>query len=233
MNDVPEIASKFHLERMINNRDYSVLINYNTPTRVFSSEHANQTFSHDLFLLEIRSVLLSCIYYSAYMVKEFNAQNIKSISFEVNGLNPDDKYLKLDELDLHLKRLKNLYMQLDSKPPVPVPKSIFGSFFGSKLFGLEKSKNMLIIIINFIELILMLGLDVRNNSAYSNDEWMNKLKTNASELTNGLEKVIVFYQCIISKTTTEVDSSLKLEGRKEVLEILTNIIDVSIIINKK
>lgn len=233
MDDVPEIASKFHLERMINNRDYSVLINYNPPTRVFTSEHSNQTFSHDLFLLEIRAVLLSCIYYSAYMVKEFSAQNVKSTSSEVNGLNTDDKYLKLDELGLHLKRLKNLYLQLESKPPVPVPKCIFGSFFGSKLFGLEKSKNMLIIILNFIEFILMLGLDVRNNSAYSNDEWMNKLKTNASELTNGLEKVIVFCQCIISKTTIEVDSSLKLEGRKEVLEILTNTIDVSIIINKK
>lgn len=228
MNDVPEIASKSHLGKMVNNRDYSVLINYNPPTRCLTLEHSNQTFLHDLRLLEIRTVLLSCIYYSAHMVKQMGAQNIKSISSEVNGFNHDEESLKLeylDLLDLNLGNLKYLYTQLESDPPTSVPINVFGSFFGSKLFGLEKSKIMLTIIINFIELIKTMGSNVKNSACM--DEWTNKMKINATDLSNGFEKAIDFCQCIVSKTIDVNDPSLKLEGRKEVLEILTNMIEVS------
>ncbi|XP_025410683.1 N-alpha-acetyltransferase 25, NatB auxiliary subunit, partial [Sipha flava] len=226
MNDVPEIASKCHLGKMINNRDYSVLINYNPPSRCLTLEHSNQTFLHDLRLLEIRAVLLSCIYYSAQMVKQMGTQNIKSISSEVNGFSHDEESLKLEYLDLlnlNLGNLKYLYTQLENDPPTSVPISVFGSFFGSKLFGLEKSKIMLTIIINFIELIKTMGSNVKNSVCM--DEWTNKMKVNASDLKNGFEKAIDFCQCIISKTINVNDSSLKLEGRKEVLEILTNMIE--------
>jgi len=228
MNDVPEIASKSQLKKMINNRDYSVLINYNPPTRCLTTEHANQIFSHDLRLLEIRAVLLSCIYYSAKMLKQFSAQNIRSTS-ELNEINPDDESLNsdgLEQLDFHLKSLINLNTQLESDPPIPVPNNVFGSFFGSKLFGLNKSKSMLSIVINFIELIQTIGSDVKN-SVSSDDEWTTKMKTNANELTIAFEKSIANCKLVISKTINEIDSSLKLEGRKEVLEILTNMIDVS------
>jgi len=228
MNDVPEIASKSQLKKMINNRDYSVLINYNPPSRCLTKEHSNQIFSHDLRLLEIRAVLLSCIYYSARMIKQFSAQNMRSTS-EVNGLNPDDESLNsknLDQLDFHLKSLKNLNTQLESDPPVPVPNNVFGSFFGSKLFGLNKCKSMLTIVINFIEIIHTIGSDV-NNSVSTDDEWTTKMKIYANNLTIGFEKSISYCNYIISKTINDIDSSLKLEGRKEVLEILTNMIDVS------
>jgi len=231
MNDVPEIASKSQLKKMINNRDYSVLINYNPPTRCLTTEHANQIFSHDLRLLEIRAVLLSCIYYSARMLKQFSAQNIRSTS-EVNELNPDDDYLNSndsEQLDFYLKSLKNLNIQLESDPPVPVPNNVFGSFFGSKLFGLNKSKLMLTIVINFVELVRTIGSDVKN-CVPTDDEWITKMKTNANDLTIAFEKSITNCKLVISKTINEVDSSLKLEGRKEVLEILTNMIDVSSII---
>lgn len=231
MNDVPEIASKSQLKKMINNRDYSVLINYNPPTRCLTTEHANQIFSHDLRLLEIRAVLLSCIYYSARMLKQFIAQNIRSTS-EANELNPDDEYLNsddLEQLDFHLKSLKNLNIQLESDPPVPVPNNVFGSFFGSKLFGLDKSKPMLTIVINFVELIQTIGSDVKN-CVPTDNEWTTKMKTNANDLTIAFEKSITNCKLVISKTINEVDSSLKLEGRKEVLEILTNMIDVRSII---
>lgn len=231
MNDVPEIASKSQLKKMINNRDYSVLINYNPPTRCLTTEHANQIFSHDLRLLEIRAVLLSCIYYSARMLKQFSARNIRSTS-EVNEINPDDESLNsdgLEQLDFHLKSLINLNSQLESDPPMPVPNNVFGSFFGSKLFGLNKSKYMLNIVINFIELIQTIGSDVKN-SVSPDDEWTSKMKINANELTIAFEKSITYCNSIISKTINEIDSSLKLEGRKEVLEILTNMIDVSSII---
>ncbi|XP_003240397.1 N-alpha-acetyltransferase 25, NatB auxiliary subunit [Acyrthosiphon pisum] len=226
MNDVPEIASKSQLKKMINNRDYSVLINYNPPTRCLTTEHANQIFSHDLRLLEIRAVLLSCIYYSARMLKQFSTQNIRSTS-EVNELNPDDENLNsddLEQLDFHLKSLKNLNIQLESDPPVPVPNNVFGSFFGSKLFGLDKSKPMLTIVINFVELIQTIGSDVKN-CVPTDDEWTTKMKTNANDLTIAFEKSITDCKLVISKTINELDSSLKLEGRKEVLEILTNMID--------
>jgi len=231
MNDVPEIASKSQLKKMINNRDYSVLINYNPPARCLTTEHANIIFSHDLRLLEIRAVLLSCIYYSARMLKQFSAQNIRSTS-EVNEPNPDDEYLNsndLEQLDFHLKSLKNLNTQLESDPPVPVPNNVFGSFFGSKIFGLDKSKSMLTIVINFVELIQTIGSDVKN-SVPTDDEWTTKMKTNANDLTIAFEKSITYCKLVISKTINEIDSSLKLEGRKEVLEILTNMIDVSSII---
>jgi len=231
MNDVPEIASKSQLKRMINNRDYSVLINYNPPTRCLTTEHANQIFSHDLRFLEIRAVLLSCIYYSARMLKQFSVQNVMATS-EVNKLNPDDKSLNsndLEQLDFHLKSLINLNTQLENDPPVPVPNNVFGSFFGSKLFGLNKSKSMLTIAINFIELIQTIGSDVKN-SVSMGDEWTVKMKANANELTIAFEKSITYCKLVISKTIDEIDSSLKLEGRKEVLEILTNMIDVSSII---
>lgn len=231
MNDVPEIASKSQLKKMINNRDYSVLINYNPPARCLTTEHANQIFAHDLRLLEIRAVLLSCVYYSARMLKQFSAQNIRSTS-EVNELNPGDEYLNsddLEQLDFHLKSLKNLNIQLESDPPVPVPNNVFGSFFGSKLFGLDKSKSMLTIVINFIELIKAIGSDVKNSISTDN-EWTTKMKTNANDLTIAFEKSITYCKLVISKTVNEIDSSLKLEGRKEVLEILTNMIDVSSII---
>lgn len=227
MNGVPEIASKSHLKKMINNRDYSVLINYCPPDRCLTSEHSNQTYSHDLRLLEIRAVILSCIYYSACMVKEFSAQDIKSVScveneHKLNDELPRSEYL--DELNLHLEKLKNLHTQLECNPPVPISKRIFGSFFGSKLFSLDKS--MLNIIINFIDLIQTMGSTIKNPVCIE-DEWSNKMKDNATELTNGFEKTIAYCQCVISKTINDVDSSLKLEGRKEVLEILTNLIDVS------
>jgi len=231
MNDVPEIASKSQLKKMINNRDYSVLINYNPPTRCLTTEHANQIFSHDLRLLEIRAVLLSCIYYSARMLKQFSAQNIRSTS-EVNELNPDDDHLNSndsEQLDFYLKSLKNLNIQLESDPPVPVPNNVFGSFFGSKLFGLNKSKLMLTIVINFVELVRTIGSDVKN-CVPTDDEWITKMKTNANDLTIAFEKSITNCKLVISKTINEVDSSLKLEGRKEVLEILTNMIDVSSVI---
>lgn len=228
MNDVPEIASKSQLKKMINNRDYSVLINYNPPTRCLTTEHANQIFAHDLRLLEIRAVLLSCVFYSARMLKQFSTRNIRSTS-EVNELNPGDEYLNsddLEQLDFHLKSLKNLNIQLESDPPVPVPNNVFGSFFGSKLFGLDKSKSMLTIVINFIELIKAIGSDVKNSISTDN-EWTTKMKTNANDLTITFEKSITYCKLVISKTVNEIDSSLKLEGRKEVLEILTNMIDVS------
>jgi len=231
MNGVPEIASKSQLKKMINNRDYSVLINYNPPTRCLTTEHSNQIFSHDLRLLEIRAVLLSCIYYSARMIKQSSAQNIKTTS-EVNGLNPDDESLNsndIDQLDLHLKTLKTLSVQLESDPPVPVPNSVFGSFFGSKLFGFDKSKTMLTIVINFIEFIQTIGSDVKT-SVSTDDEWTAKMKTNANELTIAFDKSITYCKFVISKAINEIDSSLKLEGRKEVLEILTNMIDVRNII---
>lgn len=233
MDEVPFIASKSHLEKMINNRDYSVLLNYSPPEQCLNSEYSNKIFSHDLRLLEIRAVLLSCVYYSAHIVKQLSVQDIKSIPAEVNGLNADDESLKseyLDQLDVHLKSLKNLYKQLESDPPTPVPINVFGSFYGSKLFGLEKCKIILTIIINFIELIQTMVSTV-NNSDCTDDKWANKMKVNASELTNGFEKAISYCHCIISKTITEVDSSLKLEGRKEVLEVLTNMIEVSINFN--
>lgn len=231
MNEIPEIASKSHLEKLINNRDYSVLINYNPPARCLNSEHSNQTFTHDLCLLEIRATLLSCIYYSAYMVKELSVQDNKC-SPEINGVNFEDKSSKseyLDKINLYLEKLKNIYTQLESDPPIPVSKSVFGSFFSSKLFVFNKSKIMLTIIINFIEFIQMLGSTVKN-SVFTDDEIIYKIKTNATELTIGFEKSIAYCQCIISKTVNEIDSSLKLEGRKEVLEILTIMIDVSSLI---
>lgn len=226
MTEVPVIASKSHLEKMINNRDYSVLINYNPPTRCLNSEHSKQTFSHDLSLLEIRATLLSCIYYSARMVKELSVHDIKC-SFE----DKSSKSEYLDEINLHLEKLKNMYIQLESDPPIPVSKSVFGSFFSSKLFVFNKSK-MLSIIINFIELIQMLGSTVKN-SVFTDDEIINKIKMNAAELTIGFEKSLAYCECIISKTINEIDSSRKLEGRKEVLEILTNMIDVSNIVYYK
>lgn len=225
MNDAPEIASKSHLEKMINNRDYSVLINYSPPTRRFTSEHSKQTFSHDLRLLEIRATLLSCIYYSTQMVKEFSIQDIKHSSS--NDKSFKSKYL--DQINFNLEKLKNVYTQLESDPPIPISKSIFGSCFSSKLFILNKSKIMLTIIINFIELIQLLGLTVQNSDV-TDDELVMKIKVNAVELANGFEKAIAYCQCIISKTINEIDCSLKLEGRKEVLEIVTNMIDVSSII---
>lgn len=229
MNDVPEIASKSHLDNMINNRDYSALINYSPPIRCLNAEHSAQVFSHDLRLLEIRSVLLSCIYYSACLVKEFSLQDIKPISSELNGINSDEpvKSENLKQLDLHLEKLKNLHNQLENDPSVPIPKNVFGSFFGSKLHGLEKSKITITIVIHFIELIRTLGVNV-NKSASMDDEWMNKMKTSVAELTSGFEKAISLSQSIVSKTINEVDSNMKLEGRKEVLEILTNMVDVSI-----
>lgn len=226
MNDAPDIASKAHLEKMISNRDYSVLINYSPPARCFTSEHSKQTFSHDLRLLEIRAVILSCMHYSAYVVKEFSAQGIKSISSEANGVNSNDELSKseyLNQLNLHLEKLKNLYLQLESDPPTPIPKSVFGSFFGSKFFSLDKS--MLDIIIHFIELIQIMGSTKKMSCM--DDEWSNKMKDNVTKLTNGFEKSITYCQCIISKTVNEVDSNLKLEGRKKVLEVLSNLIDVS------
>jgi len=231
MNDVPEIASKSQLKKMINNRDYSIIINYNPPTRCLTTEHANQIFSHDLRLLEIRAVLLSCIYYSARMLKQFSAQNIIPTS-EVDKLNPVDESLNsndLEQLDFHLKSLINLNTQLESDPPVPVPNNVFGSYFGSKLFGLNKSKSMLTIAINFIELIQTIRSDVKN-AVSTDDEWTIKMKANANEITIAFEKSITYCKLVISKTINEIDSSLKLEGRKEVLEILTNMIDVSSII---
>lgn len=227
MNDAPEIASKAHLKKMINNRDYSVLINYAPPARCLTSEHSNQTFSHDLRLLEIRAVILSCIYYSACIVKELSGQDIKSVYPEENGLKSNDELPRseyIDQLNLHLEKLKNLYSELEYNPPVPISKIVFGSFFGSKLFSLDKS--MLNIIINFIELIQTMGSTIKNPVCIE-EEWSSKMKDNEIELTNGFEKAITHCQCIISKTVNEVDSSLKLEGRKEVLEILTNLIDVS------
>ncbi|VVC35507.1 Hypothetical protein CINCED_3A005317 [Cinara cedri] len=227
MNDAPEIASESHLKKMINNRDYSVLINYNSSSRSLSPEILNQTFSHDLRLLEIRAVLLSTIYYSAHVAKEFSTYDIKSILSEVNGLNLDEKSSDpkyVDQLNLHLEKLKKLYEELESDPPIPISKSVFGSFFGSKIFGLVKSKSMLVIAINFIELIQAMSPNVKN-SACTEDKWTNKMKINATELTNEYEKAVAFCQCTISKTINEIDSSLKLEGRKEVLEILTNMID--------
>lgn len=236
MSDVPEIASETHLKKMINNRDYSVLINYNSPSHSLSSENSNQTFSHDLRLLEIRAVLLSCIYYSAHRAKEFGIHGIKSVLSKVNGLNLEDESIKsmyMDQLNIHLGKLKNLYRELESDPPIPISKSVFGSFFGSKIFGLVKSKTMLAIAINFIELIQAMSPNVKN-SACTEDEWTNKLKINATELTNEFEKAIASCQCTISNTINERNSSLKLEGRREVLEILTNMIDVSyIVINNK
>jgi len=229
MNDVPEIASKSHLKKLISNRDYSVLINYSPPTRVLTSEYSKQIFSHDLRFLEIRGVLLSCIYISARIVKDFNVHDVKSVSSEVNGLRSNDGSLMLDELDSYLKSLKNLFVELENDPPAPVPKTVFGSFFGSQLLGLMRSKNIFAIIINFIELIQIMVSSENKNSKFTSDEWMNKMKVNVTELANKFEKIIDFCQCIISKTTNEVDSSLKLEGRKEVLEILTNMIDVSFI----
>lgn len=217
MNDVPEIASKSHLKKMINNRDYSILINYSPQAQCFTSEYSNQTFSQDLRLLEIRAVLLSCIYYSARIVKE------------LNGLNSDNETLKtedLDQLNLHLESLKNLYSNLESDSSTPVPISVFGSFFGSKLFGLRKSKTMLTIFINFIELIQTMITTV-NNPGCMNEESMNKMKVNTTELINGFEKAATHYESIISKTIIEIDSSQKLEGRKEVLETLSNMIYVS------
>lgn len=217
MNGVPEIASQSHLKKMINNRDYSILINYSPQAQCFTSEYSNQTFSHDLRLLEIRAVLLSCIYYCARIVKE------------LGGLNSDNETLKtedLDQLNLHLEKLKYLYTQLESDPSTPVPIRVFGSFFGSKLFGLGKSKIMLTIFINFIELIQTMITTV-NNPACMNDESINKMKVNTTELINGFEKAAVHYECIISKTIIEIDSSQKLEGRREVLETLSNMIYVS------
>jgi len=228
MNDAPEIASKSYLKKMINNRDYSVLINYSPPMRVLTLEHSNQMFNHDLRLLEIRAVLLSCIYYCAQMVKNCNTQDNQFLSSKVNGLYSNDESLKSDKLELHLKKLKNLYYELESNHPIPIPKSVFGSYFGSKLFGLEKSKIMLNIIIHFIEFVQTMGLSV-NNFACMGDDWINKMKVNATELINDFENAHSFCQCVTLKTTNEIDSSLKLEGRKEVLEILTNMIDVSCI----
>lgn len=233
MDEASIIASKTHLQKMINNRDYSVLINYSPPEQCLNSEHSNQIFSHDLRLLEIRAVLLSCIYYSAHIVKQFNAtQDIKSVSSEINGLSSDNELHKseyLDQLDSHLTSLKKLYEQLESDPPTPVPKNVFGSFFRSKLFSLEKSKIMLTIIINFIELIQIMGSTMRNSNC-TDDNWASKMKVITSELTSGFEKSIDHCQGIISKTIVEDDSSLKLEGRKEALEVLTNMIDVSMTI---
>lgn len=229
MNDVPEIASKTHLEKLISNRDYSVLIDYNPATRILTSEYSKQIFSHDLRFLEIRAVLLSCIYYSARIVKDFSIHDVKSNSSEVNGFYSDNVSLMLNELNLNLENLKNLYVQLEKDPPAPVPKTVFGSFFGSPLFGLVRSKSMLTIIINFVELIQLMVSSENKNSECSSDEWMNKMKLNATELSNQFENIIAFCQCVVSKTTNVVDSSQKLEGRKEVLEILTNMIDVSFI----
>lgn len=233
MDEVPVIASKSHLQKMINNRDYSVLINYSPPVQCLNTEHSNQIFSHDLRLLEIRAVLLSCIYYSAHIVKQFNAQDINSVSSKINGLSSENELPKLeylDQLDLHLKSLKKLYEQLESDPPIPVPKNVFGSFFRSKLFSLEKSKIMLTIIINFIELIQIMGSTMRNSNC-TDDNRADKMKVITSELTSRFEETIDYCQGIISKTIVEEDSSLKLEGRKEVLEVLTNMIDVSMTIN--
>lgn len=231
MSDVPEIASETHLKKMINNRDYSVLVNYNPPTRCFGSEHSNQTFSHDLWLLEIRSVLLSCIYYSALVVREFSDKNIKSTFIEVNGLNSNNELKSeyVDQLHFHFGKLKDLYARLESDPPTPIPMSVFGSFFGSKLFSLRKSNIMLTIVKHLIEFVQIISSTV-STSGCMDDELIENLKVNASELTNGFEKAIDYCQCTISKTINEIDSSLKLEGRKEVLEILTNMIDVSNII---
>lgn len=226
---MPEIASKSHLEKMINNRDYSVLINYNHPTRVLTPEHTKKIFNQDLRLLEIRAVLLSCIYYSACMVKDFDMEDIKPLSSEVNGLSLNDESLKMDHLNLHLIKLKNLRVELENDPPTPVPKNVFGSYFGSKLIGLENCKIMLTVCINFIELIQITASSVQKSSDSSSDEWMNKMKVNATDLTNEFEKAVIFCQSTISKTTNETDTSLKLEGRKYILEVLTNMIDVSYI----
>lgn len=233
MDEAPFIASKSHLKKMINNRDYSVLINYSPPGQCLNSEHSNQIFSHDLRLLEIRAVLLSCIYYSAHIVKQFSAQDIKSVPSEVNGLSSDSEIAKseyLNQLNLHLNSLKNLYEQLESDPPISVPKNVFGSFFKSKLFSLEKSKIMLTIIINFIELMQIMGSTMKNTDC-TDDKSANKMKVITSDLANGFEKAIDYCLSIISKTIVEEDSNLKLEGRKEVLEVLTNMIDVSMTIN--
>lgn len=230
MDDAPEIASKSHIEKMVDNRDHRVFVDYSPVKRCLSSEHSNQTFSHDLRLLEIRAVLLSCIYYSARMVKEFNVQDIKSIVSEVNGLNLNHKESVksecLNQLDLHLGKLKDLYTQLENDPPVPIPKNVFGSFFGSKLFSLANSKTMLTVVINLVELVQKIGSSVKD-SVCSDDEWSNSMKVNVTELANGFEKAITHCQCVVSKTIDENDSSLKLEGRKQVLEVLTNLIDVS------
>lgn len=230
MDDAPEIASKSHIEKMIDNRDYTVYINYGPTVRCLTSDHSSQTFSHDLRLLEIRAVLLSCIYYSARMAKDFNVQDMKSIVSEVNGLNLNHKESMksecLNQLDLHLGKLKDLYTQLENNPPVPIPKSVFGSFFGSKLFSLANSKIMLTVVINLIELVQRIGSTIKD-SVSSDDEWSNNMKVNVTELTNGFEKAIAYCQCVISKTINENDCSLKLEGRREVLETLTNLIDVS------
>lgn len=229
MSDVPEIASESHLKKMINNRDYSVLVNYSPPTRCFGSEHLKQTFSHDLRLLEIRSVLLSCIHYIALVIKEFSAQNIKYISHEINGLNSNNEFKLeyLDQLNVHFTKLKDLYTQLKNDPPIPIPKSVFGSFFGSRLFSLSKSNIMLIIIKDFIELVQQIMHSTVKTSVGTDDELIKNMKVIAADLTNGFKKAVDYCQCAVSKTINEIDSSLKLEGRKEVLEILTNMIDVS------
>lgn len=234
MNDVPEIASESHLKKMISNRDYSILINFNSSIRSLSSDNSNQIFLHDLRLLEIRAVLLSCIYYSAQRAKEFGTCSIQSVLSELNGLNIEDESpnpIYMNQLNLHLEKLKNLYGELDSNPPIPISKSVFGSFFGSKISGLVKSKTMLTIAINFVELIQAMNPNVKN-LACTEDDRTNKMRMYTTELINEFEKAVASCQCTISKTIDEIDSSLKLEGRKEVLEILTNMIDVSNIFKK-
>lgn len=237
MDDAPEIASKSHIEKMVNNRDYTVFINYNPAIRCLTSEHSSQTFSYDLRLLEIRAVLLSCIYYSAHLAKEYHIRDIKSIVSDFNGLNLNHKESVkseyLNKLDLNLGKLKNFYTQLENNPPVPIPRNVFGSFFKSKLFSLANSKIMLNVVINLIELIQTIG-SYMNDSVCLNDGWLKNMKANVTELTNGFEKAITYCQCVVSTTINVNDGGLKLEGRREALEILTNLIDVSsVIISKK
>lgn len=232
MDDAPEIASESHLKKMISNRDYSIIINYNSSIRSLSSDNLNQIFLHDLRLLEIRAVLLSCIYYSAQRVKEYSASSIQSVLSELNGLdleNESPKPLYANQLNLHLEKLKTLHEELDSNPPIPISKSVFGSFFGSKIFGLVKSRTMLTIAIHFVELIQAMNPNVKN-SACTEDDGTSKMRMYTTELTNEFEKAVASCQCTISKTINEIDSSLKLEGRKEVLETLSNMIDVSSIL---
>ncbi|XP_050434453.1 N-alpha-acetyltransferase 25, NatB auxiliary subunit [Adelges cooleyi] len=228
MHDVTEISTKSHLEKMINNRDYSVLINYNPPTRCLTADHSMQIFAHDLCLLEIRSTILSCFYHCANAIKEYETKDFHINPTELNGLSLNNNAHKsehLEQLDLHLEKLKLLIAKLEKDPPISVPKNVFGSFFDSKLFCYERCKITMTIAISFIELVRTIGMTVKNINS-SDSEWVNKLKTDTVSLNNEFEKAIGCCQCVTAKTLNELDPDIKLEGRKEVLEVLSVMVEL-------
>ncbi|XP_050544886.1 N-alpha-acetyltransferase 25, NatB auxiliary subunit isoform X2 [Daktulosphaira vitifoliae] len=227
MEEIIEYSNKFHFEKMINNRDYSVLVNYNPPSRCLSTKYSSQIFTHDLRFMEIRIALLCCFYYCARLIKEYKEHDLKlSSGANDHNLQYDIQNSKhLIKLDIHLKNLKEINFNLDISPSIPVPKNVFGSFFESKLIIFEKLKCSLSVVIKFIELIHSIAIVEINNSL--ENQLSIKLKNDVTNLNNQYELAINNCQCIIDKTINEVDPNMKLEGRKEVLEVLCVMIDMT------